>query len=400
MTVEVRVCRPEEVRAAFTPIWHYFGRDVTDEEVTRFGRILPPERLHAAFVDGAAVGGTGAYAFDLTVPGGRVPAAGVMGVGVLPTHRRQGVLNALMRRQLDDLHERGEPLALLYASEGAIYGRYGYGIASLAGDIRLTRARAALHPVAEAAAQARLVSHEDALDLFPAVYDEVRADTPGMFARSRAWWEIRRLTARRDAAGELARVLVEASGRPEAYAIYRIDFSIEQGMSTSTVHVTEALGTTPRGTRAIWNLLLSLDWVETIRASFLPLDHPLFFLLVEPRRMHFTVGEALWARLLDVGSALSARSYTGDGPIVFAIADSFCPWNEGRWRLEGGMAGRTEDEPDLALDVADLGSAYLGGFTFAQLAAAGRVDELRPGALARADELFRPDRAPWCPEIF
>jgi predicted acetyltransferase len=398
--VDVRTCRPEEVRAAFTPIWHYFGHSLTDDEMTELGRILPPERLHAAFVDGAAVGGAGAYAFELTVPGGRVPAAGVMGVGVLPTHRRQGVLSALMRRQLDDLHERCEPLALLYASEGAIYGRYGYGIASLAGDIGLTRARARLRPSEEEASAARLVSHEEALGLFPVVYDQVCAETPGMFARSRDWWEIRRLTARRGAAGELVRVVVEANGRPEAYAIYRIDFSIEHGMSTSTVQVTEALGATPRGTRAIWKLLLSLDWVETIRASFLPLDHPLFFLHLEPRRMHFTVGEALWVRLLDVDAAFSARSYAGDGSIVFEVTDSFCPWNEGRWQLEGGEASRTDGEPDLELDVADLGSVYLGGFTFAQLAAAGRVKELCPGSLAKADRLFRTDRAPWCPEVF
>ena len=105
-------------------------------------------------------------------------------------------------------------------------------------------------------------------------------------------------------------------------------------------------------------------------------------------------------RLVDVGAALSARTYAGDDAVVLDVRDEFCPWNEGRWKVEGGAATRTEDAADLALDVADLGSVYLGGFTFRDLGRAGRVEELREGAIDRADASFRTDGAPWCPEIF
>ena len=137
-----------------------------------------------------------------------------------------------------------------------------------------------------------------------------------------------------------------------------------------------------------------------MKAWLLPPDHPLFLLLATPRRMKYRLGDSLWVRIVDVGAALSAREYLADEPLVLDLADDFCQWNAGRWKLEGGVAERTEAEPDLRLPVQSLGSAYLGGVSFAQLAWAGRVEELKPGALRRADALFRWDRHPWCPEIF
>ena len=323
-----------------------------------------------------------------------------MAVGVLPTHRRRGILSALMRRELDDVREWGEPLAMLYASEGAIYRRFGYGLASIAGDIALPRANAALYDAPAPVGQVRLVSQEEALELFPQVYERVRVETPGMFTRTRDWWEIRRLSASRFAKGEQARVVLEVDGTPEAYATYRIETDMQHMISHSVLQVGEAIGATPGAMRDIWRFLLAVDWIETIRGSFLPPDHPLFLLLAEPRRMAWRAGEALWVRLVDVGAALTARAYADEGSVVFEVEDEFCPWNEARWKVAPGGAEKTGAEPDLRVGVDMLGSAYLGGFTFAQLRRAGRVEVLREGAVERADALFRTDRHPWCPEIF
>lgn len=403
--VEIRTCRPEELAAALSPIWHYFGRAANEDDAKQIGRVLPSERVHAAFDDGKIVAGAGAYLFETSVPAGgvptgSVPTAGVMAVGVLPTHRRRGILSSLMRQQLDDVHERGEPLALLYATEGGIYRRYGYGPASISGDIALPRAHASLQGLPAAEGRARLVSREEALELFPAVYDRVRAETPGMLSRTRDWWEVRRLSQPPWVSGEQVRAVFEIDGRPEGYAVYRIEFEMQQLMSRSVVQVGEAIGATPAATREVWRFLLNLDWVETIRASFLPPDHPLFLLLVEPRRMSYRAAEALWVRLVDVGKALSARGYGGDGTVVLEVSDSFCSWNEGDWEVGPEGARRTAAKADLRLPVEALGSVYLGGFSFGQLLRAGRVEELRDGAAARADALFRSDRHPWCPEIF
>ena len=150
----------------------------------------------------------------------------------------------------------------------------------------------------------------------------------------------------------------------------------------------------------MWRYLLDIDWIATIASSLVPPDHPLFFVLAQTRRMRYRLGDGLWVRLLDVGAALSGRTYPEDGELVFDVRDEFCPWNEGRWRLAGGAAERTDAEADLALDVTVLGSAFLGGIRFAQLAQGGRVEELKPGAIERADGLFRHGLHPWCPEIF
>jgi len=399
--IEVRACAPEEVGGALAPIWHYFGSRPEPEEVERLGTILPPERVHAAFEDGDIVGGAGAYFFETTVPGGtQVPTAGVMAVGVLPTHRRRGALTKLMRRQLADAHERGEPLATLYASEGNIYGRFGYGLASLAGHIELPKEHAVLRDD-EPLGRARLIdTEEEVLELLPGIYDRVQADTVGMFTRTPDWWRVRRLYQRPGrSGGAQMHVAVELDGNLEAYALYRLNFAARQMVSETTLEVGEALGTSPRALAAIWRFLLGIDWVARIEASWLPLDHPLFLWLREPRRMQFSVGEALWVRLVDVGAALSARAL-GDGAIVLDVRDEFCPWNQARWRLADGSVDRTTAEADLRLDVSALGSAYLGGFTFDQLGRAERLEELKPGALALADGLFRTDRQPWCPELF
>jgi predicted acetyltransferase len=160
------------------------------------------------------------------------------------------------------------------------------------------------------------------------------------------------------------------------------------------------MATSLPATAALWRYLFDIEWVQGTLAWHLPLDHPLFFLLARPRRMRFRVGDALWVRLVDVGAALTARSYATDGSVVFDVADDFCPWNEGLWNLADGRAKRTKAAPDLRCDVSALGSVYLGGFTFMQLVRGGRVEELESGAAARADAIFATDRAPWCPEVF
>jgi predicted acetyltransferase len=366
-------------------------------------RFLEPGRLHAAFDGEEAVGGAGAFTFRLTVPGGRMAAAGATVVGVMPTHRRRGVMTGMMRAQLEDAHRRGEPAAILWASEAGIYGRFGYGAASRCGTMRLERAHGTFRPSFERLGEARLVDEAEALSAFSGVYDRIAAETPGMFARPPEWWKHRLLFDpewRRDGRGEQMRVLVEV-GKPEAYALYRIRESEEEGWTpTSTLEVQEAAGASPQSTAELWRYLLDIDLMHTVVAELLPVDHPLQLLLVDARRMRFRVGDGLWLRLVDVGAALSSRSYATEDTLVLEVGDAFCAWNDGRWKLQGGEAERTTAPADLGLDVGDLASVYLGGFTFAELSRAGFVDELSGGALARADALFRTDRAPWCPEIF
>ena len=369
----------------------------------RFTKLLPLERMYGAWSNEAIVGGAGSFPFDLTVPGGDLPTAGVTVVGVLPTHRRRGVLRSLMRAQLDDAYERGEPLAALWASEESIYGRYGYGLASFCGEITLAREHTAFAQPFEPEGTLRLIEPEEAQEKIPLVYERIRSEWPGMFSRNDVWWENREIAdpeERRDGAGPKRWVAYERGGSIEGYAVYRHKPGFEAGTTNAELRVLEALGTTPEALRDLWAYLLAVDWIATVKSYLLPPDHPLFLLLATPRRMRYRMGDGIWVRLVDVGAALSARSYATDGAIVFDVVDEFCPWNEGRWKLEGGRAEPSKDEPELSLPVQSLGSALLGGVSFARLRRAGRLAERKPGAIERADALFRWDRHPWCPEIF
>ena len=406
MTWDVRPTRDlEEFRRAVGAIGHYFGGWPADDEAAeRFSKNLPLERMHATLDGDRIVGGAGAFPFEMTVPGGTVRCGGVTVVGVLPTHRRKGILTAMMRTQLEDIRERGEPIAALWASEEVIYRRYGYGLASLAGEMGLSSGYAGLRQPPDDTASVRLVPLTDAKDVIAPIYDRVRARTPGMFVRTDAWWETRNLSDppdRRQGGGEKNVLVVELDGVPAGYTLYRVHTSFEAGASTGHVDVIEAVSDGPVATRELWRVLLDMDWKATLKAYLLPIDHPLIHQLRYPRRMKLRVGDGLWVRLVDVGAALSARAYGDDGPVVLEVEDPFLPENAGRWRVADGAAEQTDEEPDLVLDVGELAGPYLGGFTFGELVRSGLVREAREGGAARADAAFLTDTPkPWCPEIF
>lgn len=403
-SVEVRSCAStDELRDALLPIWHYWGSAPTDERFASFMRVLAPHRAYGAWDQGRIVGGSAALELDLTVPGGRVRAAGVTVVGVLPTHRRRGTLRALMRHQLDACRERGEPVAYLWASDERIYGRFGFGLASLAAGIELPREHSAYEGPNRPLGSASLVPLEAAERLLAPIHAQVASATPGMFARSADWWQTRILTDpewRRQGRGNLQCVVVEFEHGPVAYALYRVNATFAQGIATGCVEVVEAFGNSPHATRAIWRYLLDIDLIARTTAELLPLDHPLLLMVAEPRRLRVNIRDGTWVRLVDVRAALSARTFAPAGTVTIEVIDEFCPWNTGRWRVGAKIVEQTNDPADLRCDVSALGSVYLGGFTWLQLFKALRVEPLDLQAIERADAVFRPQGAPWCPEIF
>jgi predicted acetyltransferase len=406
MAWDVRPTRDlEEFKRAVGAIGHYFGGWPTDDEsAQRFASNLPLERMHATFDGDRIVGGAGVFPFELTVPGGTARCAGVTVVGVLPTHRRRGILTAMMRAQLEDVRARGEPLAALWASEEVIYRRFGYGVASLSCEIAVPSGYASLREPPAPEAAARLVALDGAKELIAPIYERVRARTPGMFARTDTWWESRTLSdppERRGGGGEKNVLLLELDGEVAGYALYRVHSKFEAGAAAGHVDVIEAVADGGLASRELWRVLLDMDWKATLKGYLLPIDHPLVHQLSYPRRMQLRAGDGLWLRLVDVGTALSARAYGGDGAVVLDVEDTFLPDNSGRWRVAQGTAERTDEQPHLALDVAALASAYLGGFTFSELARAAVIRELVDGGAATADRVFAHDAPkPWCPEIF
>jgi predicted acetyltransferase len=395
----------DEFRLALASIGHYFGWAPSEDDATRLSQMLPLERVHAVFDDGSLVAAAGSFPFELTVPGGPVPCAGVTVVGVLPSHRRRGLLRRMMDAQLRDVRGRGEALAALWASEETIYGRFGYGLASMEMMVKGERPhlglRAGLPP---REGHVRLVDEAEARRTFPRVYERVRRSSPGFISRSRQWWELRILhddPKRRFGAGPLNRALLELDGRPAGYALYRVAQDGHGLDWRKTVRVVEALGADARATREIWRFLLEIDWMDEIEAWMLPTDHPLLHIVARVNTLKARLCDGLWVRLLDVGAALSARSYAADGRVTLEVTgDPHFGDNAGTWTVADGHAVRSRRRPDVRLDVQALGAAYLGGFSFRELARAERIEEASRGGLGRADLLFRPAAAPWCPENF
>ncbi|MRG95111.1 GNAT family N-acetyltransferase [Polyangium spumosum] len=406
MSIEIRLLGPEQTDEFVLPIRTAFGIPHSSERTERTRRLPELTTRITAFEGSEVLGSAGAFAFDFITPGGAaVPTSGLTMVAVMPTHRRRGILRELIQRQLEDARERGQPIAALWATEATIYGRFGYGLASFAGDVSIVRDRSAFvgSPVPF---QARFVTEAEALDRFPPIYERARRAATCMPSRSPGWWSLRRLPdleTMRQGSGPLQRVIFQIDGRDEAYALYRLRLeSVDPQIPVTTVTVQEAIGATPAGTRAAWRYLCDLDLATRINATCLPPDHPLFLLLAEPRRMHYSTYDAVWVRVVDVPSALAARRYYAEGSIVIEVDDTFCPWNAGRYRLDASAARvtRTEEPCDLQVTAAALGSAYLGGFSFTRLAEAGGVVARTEGALERADRMFVAPRLPFCPEIF
>jgi predicted acetyltransferase len=400
MSFEVRAIEPEELEDFLWPVEAGFGSHLQEDAVEDVRKVIDYERAFGALDGGQFVGGAGTYAFEMTLPGGAVvPVGGVTGVAVSPTHRRRGVLTQLMRHQLDDVAQRGEAFAILNASESHIYGRFGYGLGARAEAVEIdTREAEFLVPPADG--RMRLLSKDDAEKALPAVYDRWRRHRPGALARSDVWWSF--LFAEKESwkgGGEQFHVLHESeAGDADGYATYQPKGKQEHGNWAGTVRVRELLGLDADVEAALWRFCLDVDLMRTARSEMRPVDDPLRWRLVEPRQLKvISAYDVLWVRIVDVGAALSLRSYATDDDLVLDVEDSFRPDGSGAFRLDGS---RTDDEPDLRLEVRDLGAAYLGGVTFSMLARAGRVEERRSGGLRRADALFASPVAPFCNTTF
>lgn len=408
----------EDELAAFLAVDQHasHGTPMSERAHANFLARLEFGRTLAAFDGDTVVGGTGAFSFQMRVPGAMAAVAGVSLVAVLPSHRRQGILSALMRRQLADVSERGEAVAVLFASESGIYGRYGYGRASWHAAYRLQRGEGTLAPGAPADPGLRLRIAEplSARAELAKVYDLALAERPGLYARTEPWWDhlLTDVHSEDGSSQQIRCVLAEDDSGPRAYAVFTSTecWDEDAGLPRGVLEVSEALATDPAATAALWDNLLSRDLVSEFHARMRPVDDPLLYLLADPRRVRSVVSDGLWVRLVDVGRALAQRHYASPVDVVIEVADELCPHNAGRWRLaaQAGVAPagfratceRTTAPADVVLPVWAVGAAYLGGTGLTAMANAGLITEATPGSLAALSTAMSWEPAPWCPMTF
>jgi predicted acetyltransferase len=404
MDIEIRAITEDErvdwLRAAETS----FSAVLKDDELQAILPTVESDRSFGAFDGGRIVGSAAGCSFRLTVPGGvRVPTAGVTAVGVHPTHRRRGINTALMAAILDQATERGEPFALLLASEAAIYGRFGYGLTSLLGEFEAESARMDFVKGAPSGGHVYLVSKEEAMPIVDVVYDA--SIGPGGVERNPSWRDYCFATVGEDKDKPWFYAIHRSeAGDPDAYAVYTMKHDWTRSIPSGTITVSECVASTAAGYAGIWRYLFDVDLVAKVEAWNRPVDEPLLYLLREPRRLHLSVNDGFWLRVIDVVAALQARRYQTDGRLVLEIEDAFRPETSGRYELTvedgAGRCDRTDDPADLSGSINVLGATYLGGATFHQLVLAGQVEEQTDGAVAKADTMFASVPAPWSPFHF
>ncbi|MCX5246015.1 GNAT family N-acetyltransferase [Streptomyces sp. NBC_00201] len=409
MGTDLRVLRRDDWDEWYDNLIRAFGgRPESAEERELWRQLTETDRSLGVWDGDMCVATAGAFGFRLTVPGGAaVSVAGVTMVSVAATHRRRGLLTSMMRRQLDDVRSWGEPLAVLTASEPAIYGRFGYGVGTfnVNAEIDTTRVRLSVPPGTDDV-RLRYASPAGSLGACEAVYAQLVARRPGMVARIPGWERLWVLDpeSERDGASPLQCVLAERGGQVVGYARFRIKGDWEAAGPKGTVVAQDVDALDPAAHAALWRFLFDIDLTSKIDVRRRPMDEPWQYLVSDIRRCSLLVRDSLHVRLVDVGAALGARTYQAPLDVVLEVEDSFCPWNSGRWRLTGDPKGasceRTQDSADLALSVRELASAYLGAVPLTSLAAAGRVHELRQGALTEASIAFGSPVVPWLPHGF
>jgi predicted acetyltransferase len=376
----------------------------TDERWKYLRRTYEPGRTLGAFAGDTLIGTALAWGSTLTVPGGaNLPMAAVTGVGVRADHTRRGILTELMRQQLTDIAAAGEAFAGLHASETVIYGRYGYGLGTVARHTRVFSKKAQLRPEVPRAGEVRLLGPDEALSALPATYDRMRGNRAGMMARTAGWWAMAyesRLRSNSEQTVVAAHVGPDGYDGFLAYQAYDEPPPPSSPWPGKSLRVKDFQAASQAVANDLWRYLLSVDLIDEIVAFLRPLDEPLEPMLVDQRAVRAEFDDDLFVRLVDVPRALAARTYGDADPVVVEVRDRYLPTNTGRYRIGPHEMERTDAPVDLALDVEALATLYFGSRTASALAGVGRIQVTEPSALPRADRLFATGVAAWCGTMF
>lgn len=375
-----------------------FHEEPDDAAAEAWRGSLPPQRCWTATDDVGHLASSGAMPFRISVPGGAtLGCAGITIVGVRVDHRRRGILRAMMQRLHDDALANDEPVAALYASEAAIYGRFGYGLAVPMDQVTI-RSRDLATIRGGDASRVRLVTRDQWLDLAPTLAAAMGRERAGMLTFPGDVWEASLYTDdkhphRFAAVGERGVVHYRTKDGPW-----------EHRAPDATLEVRTMFAVDDEAEADLWAHLASVDLVTEVTAKHMRVDHPLRFRIADEAHVRDRSYMPMWVRLLDMPRALEARTWEVADRVVLDVADAGMPANAGTWSLETGPDGcevvRTEDTPDVRLGVADLASLWLGGVPPATLAAAGRLDVVTPDVVGRLRRLFAVDLAPWTPFDF
>lgn len=385
-----------------------FHGELRPEEFEAERQTLDPDRYFGFQVDGRWVSTCGSQDRVMTTPSGSVPVAAVSFVTVSPGYRRRGLLREMMRHQLTEIAERGEqPVALLWASEAVIYGRFGYGcVTGVAEHTGRTEEMAFLSGVDLGGGSVDEVTQDEYLSIAPRVRASLVRDRPGHLDRGDAIWRLQAFdpeNRRRGSGPKRYAIHFAEDGTPDGFATFRIKNDSQLTDRGREVMIGDLDAATPAGYAQLWRWLFDLDLVRAFSRRSGPRD-PVRRLVANPRMIKTSIFDGTYARLVDVPAALEARSYAAELDTVIEVRDGFLPDIGGRYRLRGGTDGarvdRTDHQPDVTVSMRQLSASYLGSTSLSEFLQAGLLDEHADGAAARISAAFASPREPWCPDDF
>jgi predicted acetyltransferase len=391
----------------FAAILHGFHDEYVADRWEPHRKVFEPERSFGFQVDGRWISTCGAYSRKLTVPGGSVPAAAVTVVTVQPSYRRRGLLTEMMKHQLNDVQAPGEePVALLWASESAIYGRYGYGQASpqvrLSGKTKTTAFR---RDVDLGSGSVGEVERDEAIPIIKRLHLALLPQRVGALDRNDDWWVVRWHDPepwRHGASAYRFALHYDRRGRPDGYVAFRV--KNEWSDSGAEVIVEEIDAASPEARAGLWRFVLDLDLVRSFTRQGAPMDESVRYVVADLRSVKAEEQDGTYARLVDVPRALEARRYLITLDVIIRVEDPLLTHNNASIRLEAGPDGasvsRSRRKPDLIMNVRDLSAIYLGGTPLTALARAGLVSERTEGAAAAMSAAFAWTQPPFCPDFF
>ena len=397
MDIQVRTIAEDEFEEWSHTEARGFSFHATEDYLQRSRSLAELDRSFGAFEGVQIVGAATTRTSALTVPGGTAPLGYVDDVSVLPTHTRRGILTQIMRAQLDQMHERGEPFAALSASESTIYERFGFGIASWSERWSIDRHDTEMRFSPDTGGRLSFIDAGTARSEWPKLHKRIGRTRVGMVHYSSAYWRVALWDSeeQRRGAGEFFHVAHVRDRQIDGLCSYRI-----LGREVLVVFL---LGVDAEVEAELWRYCFAIDLMSKVSAFVRPVDDSLHWRLVNSRGLNKTRNDHMWLRLIDVQAALEARQYDSEGVITLDVSDGFCPWNNGVFTLEAGPDGSacvsSDRKPDLHLSVSDLAAVYLGGTSFSTLAEAGRVNSRNETALNLAGRMFRTDRPPWFMEL-
>lgn len=413
MAITIRSITEDELERYITSVRVGVGGERGAGEDDRIREVIGLDRTFAAFDGERIVGTMGSYGLTLSVPGpSDVAAAGLTRVTVASTHRRQGILNAMMDVHFEDAKAHNEPLAALWASEVAIYGRYGYGVASATMGIEMDSRLANIAPP-EDPDSLLFYEADKAAPILAALHERVRRQRPGQFARSTPWWAFRTLADHpfmRGGASPQRHVVASRDGEPVGYVLYRQKSKWdEHQLPVGTTDVVELVGVDDHAEHTLWSYIANIDLFPNVSMWTQPIDSMLPHLAGNQRAVVRKINDGLMVRILDVCQALSARRYDADGALVLQVTQASAGSHSvaGTYQLRIEKDGSASCEPsnanaDIVLSTQALGALYLGHVDRGVLAAMKQQGMLSADhdAIDRLQRCFGWPVGPWCSEEF